>query len=280
MPNIPPFIRRINPPIKEIKNKNKMEKKNKKNKKNKMVIRKDLEHGKFTTVHHSIINDKRLTDIAFRILVSILSDSDDKFGLSQGLLISRFNCDKKTIRKALKCLEDCGYMKREQQPRGHFYIISEFGNLNKKDESSLSNSEKSSEEGYFEKMESYIHQRNKLFESNDSFIELFKSMITEHPETIDGFYSLKNEFEKVINYIKDELFISQMEPTKNLSKHYSKDAIKDYSEWLKVEIYEKENFNVDGTKVWPDIKQKHYNFKTDYETMMYDKAEQDYYDNL
>jgi len=98
--------------------------------KNKKIIRKTNEASKFTTIHHSILNDKRLTSLAFRILVSILSDSDSNFNLSQKLLINRFNLTKNTLKSALKNLEECGYIKRTKLKRGHYYTVSEYGNLN------------------------------------------------------------------------------------------------------------------------------------------------------
>ena len=64
-----------------------------------------------------------------------------------------------------------------------------------------------------------------------------------------------------------------------MSKHYSKNAIKDYKDWLKSEIYDKDKLPTDFKKKWGLIKQRNYTFKTDYETMMQDKAEEEFYDN-
>ncbi|WP_290840786.1 helix-turn-helix domain-containing protein [Flavobacterium sp.] len=96
---------------------------------NKKVIRKSNEHGKFTTVHNSILFDTRLTPMAFRILTIILSDADH-FNLTRELIVNRLGIDKKTVQAAFKNLENAGYMRRTQLNRGYFYTISDFGNLN------------------------------------------------------------------------------------------------------------------------------------------------------
>ena len=96
--------------------------------KNKTVVRKPNQVGAFTTVHHSILFDTRISGLEFRILTIILSDSDN-FNLTQSLLINRLKVDKKTLQKAFKNLEECGYLRRKKMARGHYYTISEFGNL-------------------------------------------------------------------------------------------------------------------------------------------------------
>ncbi|PZR02978.1 MAG: hypothetical protein DI539_27040, partial [Flavobacterium psychrophilum] len=100
--------------------------------KNKTVIRRPNQAGEFTTVHHSILHDTRLSALEFRILLSILSDADT-FNLSQQLIINRLKIDKKTVQNAFKALESYGYIKRTQLKRGHYYTISEFGNLSKEE---------------------------------------------------------------------------------------------------------------------------------------------------
>ena len=102
--------------------------------KNKTVIRRPNEKGTFTTVHHSILFDTRLSALELRILICILSDSDN-FNLTQKLLTNRLGITKKTLQKAFKRLEECGYIKRTELKKGHYYTISEYGNLSKKEES-------------------------------------------------------------------------------------------------------------------------------------------------
>ena len=96
--------------------------------KNKKVIRRPNISGDFTTVHHSILFDTRLSPTALRVLMVILSDADT-FNVTQELLINRLKCNKKTIQLAFRNLEEVGYLKRKKLPKGHFYIVSEYGNL-------------------------------------------------------------------------------------------------------------------------------------------------------
>lgn len=96
---------------------------------NKKVIRKDNVAGKFTTIHLSILNDKRLSGNDLRILISILSDADN-FNLTRELIMNRFQLNKKTVQQCFKNLEELGYIKRAELKRGYFYTISEYGNLN------------------------------------------------------------------------------------------------------------------------------------------------------
>jgi len=100
--------------------------------KNKTVIRKKNTKGKFTTIHHSIINDTRLTPTAFKLIVLILSDSDDKFDLSRTLYINRLGVSEPTFDKALQVLIECGYIRVEKlknRIQFNHYTISEYGNL-------------------------------------------------------------------------------------------------------------------------------------------------------
>lgn len=107
--------------------------------KNKTVVRKDLKNGEFTTIHHSILNDSRLTPIAFKLIVSILSDNDDNFKLSRAVYIKRLNISEGTFDSALNLLIECGYVKKSPTKIKNVlhYTISEYGNLtaeNKKEE--------------------------------------------------------------------------------------------------------------------------------------------------
>ena len=108
--------------------------------KNKNVIRKKLENGKFTTIHNSILFDTRLTPNAFRLMTAILSDSDTHFNLSQTLYCNRLGIAKQTFFNAVANLEECGYLRKT--PTGikdlKNYTLSEYGNLNKADDSTES----------------------------------------------------------------------------------------------------------------------------------------------
>lgn len=95
---------------------------------NKTVIRKENKPGHFTTIHHSILLDKRLKSNDKIVLILILSDADT-FNLTQQSLINRLDLEKTAIKTVMKNLEKFGYLRRKEKKRGHYYTISEYGNL-------------------------------------------------------------------------------------------------------------------------------------------------------
>lgn len=95
---------------------------------NKTVIRKENKPGHFTTIHHSILFDKRLKSNDKVVLILILSDADT-FNLTQQSLINRLDLEKTAIKTVMKNLEKFGYLIRKELRRGHYYTISEYGNL-------------------------------------------------------------------------------------------------------------------------------------------------------
>lgn len=258
-------------------------------KKNKKVIKKDLEKSKFTTVHHSIMYDQRLSANAFRILISLLADAEN-FNASYRLFENRFKISNKTVKAAFKNLEECGYVKRTKLPRGFHYTISEFGNLNptkteveeipKVKETDVQLEEKIQKQQdllleYFDKNESYL-----AYDSIYNSLVDLASSYTDSSGLVD-FYAFRNKAEKELKFIKKELLQGLMSFTNKRSACISKKADKQYKEWLKEEIYEKNNVPTDDEckNKWKYIKLRNQEFKTDYETAMQDKAEEDYYDN-
>ena len=103
--------------------------------KNKKVIRKEIVKGEFTTINYSILRDKRLTPNAKLLLIEILSDKDD-FKFSEQLYMNRMGISKSVLYNALNNLKEVGYLKSTKIGDTHynFYTISQFANLNNKDE--------------------------------------------------------------------------------------------------------------------------------------------------
>lgn len=252
---------------------------------NKTVIRKNNTPKEFTTVHHSILNDKRLTSTAFRILTSILSDSDN-FQISYSLFENRFKLAKKTVKAAFDNLEQCGYVIRKPKSRGLYYTISEFGNLKVSVEKTSNNQEDNKEDFNVEnentmlKIEEYLDKYEE-FVNFDS--DLFLDKIDKHfnSKTKIDFYAFKEDAEDYFTQIRQLLVEHYSGFITELDEHYSKSAIKQYKEWLIDEINTKNNtLNDNICKImWNQIKSRNFKLKTDYETAMQDKAEQDYYDN-
>lgn len=258
-------------------------------KKNKKVIKKDLEKSKFTTVHHSMLYDQRLSANALRILISLLADAEN-FNASYKLFENRFNISNKTVKAAFKNLEECGYVKRTKLPRGFHYTISEFGNLNPtKTEVEETTTTKEIDIKLEEKIQKQKDLLQEYLSKITTYIEteyihnFMFDLVGTHTNS-DGlldFYTFRNKAEKELNSIKKELFKNMMLITNKRSACISKKADKQYKEWLKEEIYEKNNVPTDAEceKKWKHIKLRNQEFKTDYETAMQDKAEEDYYDN-
>ena len=259
-------------------------------KKNKKVIKKDLTKSKFTTVHHSILYDQRLSANALRILISLLADAEN-FNASYKLFENRFNISNKTVKAAFKNLEECGYVKRTKLPRGFHYTISEFGNLNptKVEEVTETITTKEIDVQLEEKiqqqkdlLQEYLSKINAYLE-NDYIQNFMFDLASSHTDStgLIDFYAFRNKAEKELKSIKKELFKGLMSFTNKRSACISKKADKKYKEWLKEEIYVKNNIPTDAEckHKWKHIKARNQVFKTDYETARYDKAEQDYYDN-
>lgn len=111
---------------------------------NKKVIRKPKLPNQFTSIHNSILNDKRLSSNAFRLISSILSDNDDTFKLSQTTYCNRLGWEPTMFKRAIENLIECGYVNRilidteipgikkaGSKKKIYFYTVSEYGNLEK-----------------------------------------------------------------------------------------------------------------------------------------------------
>lgn len=249
--------------------------------KNKTVIRKENEKGKFTTIHHSILKDKRLSSNGFRLLVNILSDSDENFKLSPTVYCNRLGISKTTFLNAIKNLEECGYLKREDSKidtSKNYYTISEFGNLKKEPSESITNDSENpieQEEASLEEVSEYSDEFLDYVKTLDELIkyeEFASLLIDEWMEKlkINTVVELKKHVDNYLNGIYKE-FLSL---AKNPEKHAK--ALKDYKDWLKKEIYINHNLDINPSSKWAQLSLIKYKkpYKTDYETMM-----GDYYEN-
>jgi DNA-binding MarR family transcriptional regulator len=248
--------------------------------KNKTVIRKQNVKGQFTTIHHSILKDKRLSPNGFRLLVSILSDSDENFKLSPTVYCNRLGITKTTFLNAVINLENCGYIKREVSKvnkRKKHYTVSEFGNLKKEQsESDINESENPIEQEeaslediseYSDEFLDYVNTLIKLnkyeeFESlfNDEWIEKLKiNTVVELKKHVDAY---------LVGIYKEYLAHA-----KNPEKHPK--ALKDFKDWLKKEIYINHNLDINPRSKWAQLSLVKYKktYKTDYETELADRLE-------
>lgn len=270
---------------------------------NKTVIRKKNEVGKFTTMHHSILLDTRLSSTAFRLLTIILSDSDTQFKLSQTLYCNRLDITKPTFFSAIDNLEETGYLrkteidpenKKKTKKKLYHYTISEFGNLNPKEEVvelQIEKNETSQESKQFQKDEinesidtnEVIHESPKLeLEINaDTMIYLTSiGKLLEFDEISDSIMIMvKNQssVEEIKKWVKKYLVCIYNEKFYSISnsEEYPK-AFAEFKTWLKNEVFENYNLEVNVLSKWAKLsKIKHAKkFTTDFETKM-----SDFYEN-
>lgn len=119
--------------------------------KNKTVIRKERNENNLQlfvrSTPKSIIEDTRLSGNALRLLLSILGDHDENFNLSETTYCNRLKWKPTQFYRAIENLEECGYLKRKNIGKKslrlnvkskpvYTYIISEYGNLIKEENSS------------------------------------------------------------------------------------------------------------------------------------------------
>ena len=113
-----------------------------KNKNNKTIIKAERIAGKFTTISHRVIHDKRLSVTARLLLVSILSDAEN-FDFSRTGLWKRLGITEYKLDASIKELQKYGYLKKTKTHGQYFhYTISEYGNLKNEveDSSEMNNS--------------------------------------------------------------------------------------------------------------------------------------------
>jgi len=261
-------------------------------KKNKTVIRKELKEGEFTTVKLSILHDKRISPNALRILLSLLSDKED-FNASYKLFENRFGINNRTVRDAFKLLEELGYVRLTEQKRGHYYEVSEYGNLN----TSKGKDEVQTEETLvpiddkleerinknFELFKNYIFSIGVYMEHDTSILKTVNELSEEYTDK-DGlidFYKFKSDIEKLVNKKKLEQYKLLLPIRDKRTKVIANKAVTTYEKWLKNEIFELGALPTESEckKKWMHIKMKNQKFTTDYETARFDRAEEEYYDN-
>jgi hypothetical protein len=245
---------------------------------NKTVIRRDNKSGEFTTIHKSILNDTRLSPTAFRLLVSILSDSNE-FTLSQTLYKKRLGItENREYLKAITNLEDCGYLKKTQIGDDKFipkvkkanskkvvyhYTISEYGNLNKKLELEQEEIQLPTSINIDNETTLFIQSISGLL-NDDEFYKFFMDVVS-NASSVQVMKKLVNDFLK--KAYKDEL-------AKVVKPESNKKAFKELQDWLKVEIFTNFNLGFNINKKWTYTKLKHRkpdNF--DYETQLSDYYE-------
>lgn len=262
--------------------------------KNKTVIRKKTKSGEFTTIHNSILNDTRLTPLALKLLVQILSDSDD-FTLSQTLYMNRLGIkENRTYLHAISNLEKCGYLKRKEIDKDksiagikkanssklvYHYTISEFGNLYNEPEIQKGEviPSKISLETKQKEFNEFIELNADILDSNDFIYSKCINEITNGCIDIEVIKKIIEEEKEIKKHLK--LFYNKcLEDIQSLIKPNQDKSVKDFKEWLKNEVFTNRNLDLDYISVRSkyskiSLIKNAKKFVTDYETMMGDYHE-------
>lgn len=267
--------------------------------KNKKVIRKKNESGKFTTINLSVLNDTRLSTTARLLLISILSDSDE-FSMSQELYKKRLGIGQSAYLNAISNLEEFGYLKKTEIENNvsipkvkkadsnktiYFYTISEFGNLSK--EAPIVETEANyqpvldvipeevnqaiPQEPIADELVKYLLETENIYIDN---LELSEKLRAE----IQTSHSIKN-VKKLIETELIRVYNEKLDLITHSIKPNSEKSLKEFKQWLKNEVFENYNVNIENQSVrskWSHISliKNKKKYVTDYETKM-----SDYYEN-
>lgn len=218
--------------------------------KNKTVIRIENIPGRFTTVNHKILRDKRLTSNAKILLIEILSDTDG-FILKPSTYKNRMVIEDTAYDNAIENLIECGYLRKKKIGKSHYnhYTISEYGNLNidnetidellpEQDETPEGSNVKAPvskiNSGQLDKLGIYLMSVKSF--ATDEITLNFTKMLNEDLD----YYQFKSKLEKMISkeqklYFKD--ISKQVEVAPSLDSKAKKEALK----ILKTEIFDKNN---------------------------------------
>lgn len=264
---------------------------------NKTVIRKEKKTSEFTTIHNSILLDTRLTPIAFKLLVSILSDSDN-FTLSQSLYMKRLGItENRTYLNAIKNLEQCCYLRKKligedvyiprikkanSKKKVYHYTISEYGNLKPEvqiePEPIVEMLEINEMELKQEKCAEFIRTNSKFLDENNFIRNKTIGSINNGIIEIEYYQNLIDEENKTKIFLK-QVYEEKLDWIQNIIRPGQEKSVKEFKEWLKDEVFNKRNTEIEYSSIRSSyshislIKNKK-KIKTDYETEM-----GDYYEN-
>lgn len=236
--------------------------------------------GQFYQMFTRITNDNRLTGNAHWILCSILSNAPT-FNISSIALQKRLGLGKDAVSAGFVVLEECGYVRRTKLPRGFFYEISEYGNLNNEPSVEVVLTEPKQNkivdvkptkvvgfnQAYSDATLKYITlNRNYL---DEKIVQLFIGISEKH---YGDFHAFKSDADKVINKYKTKYYNECLADVKLSS--CTKEGQTIFKEWLKTEIYDENKIDIDYKKKLRFLSSKYpVKFKTDVETEYMDRME-------
>ncbi|MFD0963234.1 hypothetical protein [Pseudofulvibacter geojedonensis] len=219
---------------------------------NKEVYTYANEKGNFSTIKNTILYDKNLTALAKTIFMSIINDSIDYY-VSQGLLMTRFGETRYKIRKGLENLEEHGYLKRILNKKieknckfkGHYYILSEFGNLNKSNRDSSKDIEilvienpVTKEQNELEFLE-YLNELGEYIEIDELNQKFYLEMDKHTEGLITNFKEIRKVMVPVLKKEKRKIYKNLLSVTEKKAPNYSKKAQTKFEEYLKKLVFDK-----------------------------------------
>ncbi|MFD0963220.1 hypothetical protein [Pseudofulvibacter geojedonensis] len=218
---------------------------------NKEAYAYDNENGNFSTIKNAILYDKKLTALAKIIFMSIMNDSIDYY-ISQGLLIKRFGESRYKIRKGLKNLEKNGYLKRKLNNRieegckfkGHYYILSEYGNLNKDVnpdgavefiiEEPIVTIEENQQEFLI-----YLDELGEYIEIEEFNRKFYEEMDRCSDGLITDFEELREVIKPILKKEKQKIYKELLSVTEKKAPNYSQKAQTKFEKYLKKLVFDK-----------------------------------------
>lgn len=250
---------------------------NKKTKNSTAII--GLDNG-FVQTPKNVITNANLTDSAVR-LFQLLIDTPSNSKVSLEYYRTMLNWSKNKLAGATKNLQDNGYLKITQQPKGkgngfsYYYVISSFGNL--KSETELKTIEELeqiielSDVNLVEKVpiEGSETVENPINEADfDNYIASLGSLLDYYGEDyineIMPLFDKRDikEMERVsIKYLK-KFYNAEIAKVKNPDSN--KKAFKALQDWLKVEVFDKKNITKLYTINYGNINAKFLMYKDKY----------------
>lgn len=220
--------------------------------KNKKVIpyKNQLKAGTFTMLPNNLLNDNKLKLMSFKLLLSILSDSDE-FTLSQTMYCNRLGISDRTFKNCIKDLEENGYVKRSNIGKTHFnfYTISIYGNLNKETPEKTPESEpqetppSNSKKNYGPQIAEFVR-----IHTNIIYMDDVKPKAEEINEKYGHTYRTLQELRKLVEKKQKEIINSKIEELKE--GFYSEKKLPDYIKIIEDLVYEQNqiDFKIEDVK--------------------------------
>ncbi len=263
-----------------------------KNLKNGIIIKRDLQGGRFIQTSTAIIKDKRLTDSALRLL-QLLGDAMDGTKISLTYYRKLLGWSKDKMSNASNNLRQNGYLDLTKKPKGgkngfsYYYTISEYGNLKvEKDEngnlkklpytSHTKKNQAKSETNDVDSGNSIQLLTSKEYEEKSVVIlQTVPALLLEAKlaeiikiKSVDtDIERFDKEIKKFVLDYKKECYKFCVTQTKGLAGEVTR-IQNAYKDWLKEEIFDKNNLNPKYDVKWSHIKLQMKPRRTDYETSL------------